>query len=339
MARAPDGTTETAVVTAGEAGGRLDRFCAARWPERSRTWFQERIRAGDVTVDGQRGRAGASVAPGNVVAVRVVERAPQRLEPEPRDLTILLDDPCFFVVDKPPGLPTHPGPGHSRGSLVNALLALPGPLAPSADPTRPGIVHRLDRDTSGVIVIAKDDQTHRALATQWQARTVEKEYLALVVGVPEHDEFVVDAALQRDPKQRARMRAVPKGTPAGVGPKSRTARTRFRVRERFRGFTLVACFPETGRTHQIRVHLAAHGTPVASDPMYGAERSRLGLALIPRCALHARRLVFAHPQTGAPVEVIAPVPADLEAALAKLRGAALAPPPRMRDTPRRQGGP
>lgn len=311
-----------------DAGTRLDRFCVARWPDRSRSYLQALIRAGDILVNGAPAKPGQPLEAGDRVTAVLRPREGPRLVPEPMPLPVLHDDPDFLVVDKPPGLPTHPGPGHSRGSLVNGLLALGGAWsAYHADPLRPGIVHRLDRDTSGVIVVARDDRAHAALARQFAARTVAKEYLALVVGVPPHDEFVIEHRIARHPVHRQKMEAHPPGDPRG-----RAARTRLQVRERFRGFAAVAAFPATGRTHQIRVHLAAAGYPVVADPLYGRLGDRLTAGmlagrppardepvLLARTGLHARRLTFDHPRTGARLTVEAPVPADLLAVIEALR--------------------
>ena len=326
MAAEPE--TAELTVDAAAAGTRLDRWCVARWPDRSRSYLQGLIRAGDIRVNGAPAKAAQLLDPGDRVTAVLRPREGPRLAPEPMALTVLLDEPEFLVIEKPPGLPTHPGPGHSRGSLVNGLLALGGAWsAYHADPLRPGIVHRLDRDTSGVIVVARDDRAHAALARQFAARTVAKEYLALVVGVPPHDEFVAEHRIARHPVHRQKMEAHPPG-----GPRGRAARTRFAVRERFRGFAAVAAFPATGRTHQIRVHLAAAGFPVICDPLYGrlGERLTAGMpagrpprhdepALLARTALHARRLGFDHPRTGERITVESPVPADLLGVIAALR--------------------
>ncbi len=326
------GETVSLRVEAPDAGQRLDRFLTTRFPDRSRTSLQVLIRSGDVLVNGRPRSPSDVVATGDDVTACLRARPGPDLPAEPRPIEVLLDDPSFLVIAKPPGIATHPGPGQSRGTLVNALLALGGPLSDlHADPLRPGIVHRLDRDTSGALLVAKDERAHAALSGQFQRREVEKEYLAIVEGAPLHDETEIEIPLGRDPKRRIRM--VPK--PIG----GRSALTRVKVLERFRGFASVACFPKTGRTHQIRVHLAAAGTPVCCDDLYG----RSGRALYPsrirggppdpseapllfRVALHARRLRFRHPVTGAAVEVEAPVPEDLTRLLRELRRVAGARP-------------
>lgn len=319
---------EEAAAGPTDAGTRLDRFCVAHWPDRSRSYLQALIRSGDIQLNGRLAKPGQALEPGDRVVATLRPRPGPQLVPEPMALTILLEDPDFVVIDKPPGIPTHPGPGHSRGSLVNGLLALGGGWSRyHADPLRPGIVHRLDRDTSGVIVVARDDRAHAALARQFAARTVAKEYLAVVIGVPPHDEFVADHRIARHPVHRQKMEAHP-----STDPRGRRASTRFAVRERFRGFAAVAAFPATGRTHQVRVHLAAVGHPVCGDPLYGRLGDRLTAAmldgqpprredptLLARTALHARRLGFDHPRTGERLTVEAPVPADLVAVLEALR--------------------
>lgn len=323
-----DPPTLTATVTEAEAGVRLDKFCVTQWPDHSRVRLQELIKSSDIRVNGERSRPASLVEAGDVVTAVLRARLGPQLPAEPMDLEVLHDDPAFLVINKPPNLAVHPGPGQSGGTLVNGLLAMGGHWSQMhEDPLRPGIVHRLDRDTSGAIIVARDEQAHATLAKQFEQRTVEKEYLALVTGVPEHDEFTVDLNILRDPKQRQKM--IPK--PAG-GPEGRTALTRFKVKERFRGFAAVACFPKTGRTHQIRVHLQSHGTPCCCDAYYNRFGERLTVPMLhgqpsrrsdeqvlDRLALHARRIHFDHPVTGERITVAAPIPADLQHVLAVLR--------------------
>ncbi|MHC5020861.1 MAG: RluA family pseudouridine synthase [Planctomycetota bacterium] len=312
--------TLEAIAAESDAGVRLDKFCVQQWPDHSRARLQELIKSGDIRVNGEAARPSRPLEAGEVVTAVLRPKAGPQLPPEPMELEVLHDDPAFLVINKPPRLAVHPGPGQSSGTLVNGLLAMGGHWSEMhEDPLRPGIVHRLDRDTSGAIIVARDEQAHAKLAKQFEQRTVDKEYLALVTGVPEHDEFTVDVNIARDPKQRQKMVAKPAG-----GPEGRTAFTRFRVKERFRGFAAVAAFPKTGRTHQIRVHLQHHGTPCCCDAYYNRFGERLTVPMLhgqpsrrtdervlDRLALHARRIHFDHPVTGERITVAAPIPADL----------------------------
>ncbi len=254
---------------------------------------------------------------------------PQPLAPEALPVPILYQDAALLVLDKPAGLTVHPGAGQRTGTLANALLHLsPGALSGLGGPERPGIVHRLDKDTSGVIVVARSDAAHRELARQFHDREVEKVYLALVDGVPREAEGTIDLPLDRHPRDRKRRAVVEGGRPA---------LTRYRVREDLGRFALVECRPRTGRTHQLRVHLKAIGTPILADATYGPRRGRdrgagvftrrdagLGGAgpLLERQALHAWRLSLRHPDSGAPVRFEAPLPTDMVDALEALRAAA-----------------
>jgi 23S rRNA pseudouridine1911/1915/1917 synthase len=225
------------------------------------------------------------------------------------------------VIDKPAGLVVHPGAGAEAGTLVNALLGRVKDLSGIGGVLRPGIVHRLDRGTSGLIVVAKDDATHRALVEQFASRTVEKEYLALVLGVPARPRGEIDAPIGRDPVHRQRMSV--------RAPRGRTARTTWAIEERLDGAALVRVRIHTGRTHQIRVHLASIGHPVAGDAVYGGTRtppsrraaSRAALAALARPALHSARLSFTHPATGERVVFTSPLPDDIRRVLAALREA------------------
>jgi 23S rRNA pseudouridine1911/1915/1917 synthase len=249
--------------------------------------------------------------------------APAPAEPQPEDipLRIVHEDAALLVLDKPAGLVVHPGAGTSSGTLVNALLARVRDLSGVGGVLRPGIVHRLDRGTSGLLLVAKSDEAHRALARQFANRTVEKEYLAVVLGVPARSSGEIDAPIGRDPVHRRRMSV--------RAPRGRAARTSWSVEERFDGAALLRVRIHTGRTHQIRVHLASIGHPVAGDPLYGGTRtppSRGAAALealssLARPALHAARLAFTHPSSGARLVFEAPLPADLAGLLDSLRSA------------------
>ena len=231
------------------------------------------------------------------------------LAPEAIPLTIIYQDGDIIVLDKPAGLTVHPAPGHPSGTLVNALLAACPDLRGIAGTLRPGIVHRLDKDTSGLMVVAKNDRAQRSLQRQLKEREVRKTYLALVKGVPAPREGTIEAPIGRHPKNRKKMAVVADG---------REATTRYRVREEIAGgqYSLLEVEPVTGRTHQIRVHLAAVGHPVVGDATYGRPSAAVG-----RQFLHAHKLAFAMPLGGRAVEFESPLPADLREALSRLRGA------------------
>jgi 23S rRNA pseudouridine1911/1915/1917 synthase len=293
-------------LTADRSGERLDAFLARRLPGLSRSHLKRLIEAGFVTIDGRVPKAAERVTEG--LAVSVEEPPPKELslEAENIPLTIVYQDSDLLVVDKPAGLTVHPAPGHSRGTLVNALLAACPDLQGISGTLRPGIVHRLDKDTSGLIVVAKNDRAMRALQRQLAERTVHKTYLALVVGVPKPREGQIEAPIGRSPRNRKKMAVVEGG---------REATTRYRVREELPGHALLEVEPVTGRTHQIRVHLAAIGHPVLGDPLYGKASALLG-----RQFLHAWKLAFRMPVSAREVEFESPLPPDLRATLDRLRG-------------------
>ena len=290
-------------ASAADAGRRLDLYLASHLDGISRTRIQELIDLGKVRVDGSLARAAHRLTAGEVVAIAVVARPPLQATPENIPLDLLYEDDDFVVVNKPSGMVVHAGAGATRGTLVNALLHRLGQLSDAGDALRPGIVHRLDRGTSGVILVARNDAAHQALADQFRSRTVKKTYLALVHGRLARDEGSIALPIARDPRRRTRMTARLRG--------GRTARTDWHVLLRLDNFTLVAAHPRTGRTHQIRAHFAAIGHPLLGDTLYGAPaRPRVGRALMPalgRVFLHAARLEFSHPRTGKPVGVRAPL--------------------------------
>ena len=285
---------------------RLDRYVASALPELSRSYVQQLIGAGHVRVDGVVRRAAFKMTPGEVVTVEVPPTAVEEIEPEPIPLAIVFEDADVIVLDKPAGLVVHPAPGHPRGTLVNALLHH-APEISIAGSNRPGIVHRLDKDTSGLMVVAKTDRARNALAAQWETRSVEKGYVALASGVVEPDQGTVDAPIGRDPNLRQRMAVVARGRPAV---------THFEVRRRFGEASLLDLSIETGRTHQIRVHLAFIGHPVVGDPVYG--RRQAGVQ-VPRQFLHAARLGFRLPG-GQAVSFSSSLPEELQAVLDGLEG-------------------
>lgn len=293
---------------------RLDRFLAAQVAGLSRSAARRLIEAGQVTVNGEPVKASYKTRSGDRVVALLPGDEPPELIAEAIPLQIVYEDPDLLVVDKQAGMVVHPAPGHSSGTLVNALLARYPELA-AAGGDRPGIVHRLDRDTSGLIVVARNDRTRRALQRQFKERQVHKAYLALLEGHLQPAWGRIEAPIGRDPHHRQRMAVLPGG---------REALTEYHVLEQFAhsmgpaagDYSLVEAEPLTGRTHQIRVHFASIGHPVVGDAVYGRRRSRLA---VPRQFLHARRLAFRHPRTGQRQEFEAPLPGDLSPILALLR--------------------
>jgi 23S rRNA pseudouridine1911/1915/1917 synthase len=288
---------------------RLDRFVTDRMPGTSRSFVQRLIEAGEVTVNGALPRPSYKVATGDEIEVRVPPpEQPAELTPAIVPISIVFEDEDVIVFDKPAGLVVHPAPGHEHGTLVNVLRWLrPEIITPGTE--RPGIVHRLDKDTSGLIVVAKNERARLSLLSQWQKRDVVKEYVALVVGTPRDESGTIDAPIGRDPHNRKRMAVVPHGRPAV---------SHYKVRTRYSGYSLLDVLIETGRTHQIRVHCAFIKHPVAGDALYGGRARDVPLE---RQFLHARRLRFALPG-GEPIDVEAPLPDDLTAVLRLLESRA-----------------
>ncbi len=319
----PEGDARSFAVTEEEAGVRLDRFLSARAPDLSRTRLQSLIEAGRVAVDGRRLRASHRLRAGERVTVEVPPPVALDLVPEPIPLDLVFEDDALLVVNKPAGLVVHPGAGHATGTLVHALLAHCGPaLSGIGGVRRPGIVHRLDRGTSGLLVVAKTDRAHLALARQLKARSVERRYLALVHGALARAEGIIEAAIGRDPRDRLRMAVRPPG-------QGRLAVTRYRVLERFAvpaPLSYLGLQLGTGRTHQIRVHLAHLGFPVVGDRTYrprgtppgGSEFARR-VGALGGLALHAAVLGFSHPETGHALRFEAALPPAFEALLSWLR--------------------
>jgi 23S rRNA pseudouridine1911/1915/1917 synthase len=298
-----------------EGAGRLDKYLADEIPELSRSAVQRLIDDGQVTVNGEPMRASYRVRPGDTLFVLLPAQRVSELAAEEIPLAVVYEDETLLVVDKPAGMVVHPAPGHPSGTLVNALLAHCPELAQSDD-ERPGIVHRLDRDTSGLILVAKSDKARRALQRQFKQRQVDKAYVALLDGHLQPAYGRIEAPVGRDPQHRQQMAVLPGG---------REAITEYHVLERFahdlgpaRGeYSLVEVEPRTGRTHQIRVHFASIGHPVVADPVYGRRKKQLA---VPRQFLHASRLGFKHPKTGQRIKLEAPLPADLSSVLELLRG-------------------
>src|ERR1700686_5383907 len=294
-------------AASGDAGRRLDLFVAQHIPLLSRTRIQELIREGHVHVNGQSARASHRVAAGESIEIAVLPRPALVAAPEDLPLELLYVDDDFVIVNKPAGMVVHAGAGHARGTLVNALLHRLGNLSAAGGALRPGIVPRLDRETSGTMVVAPNDNAHANLLNQFRSRNVRKIYLALVHGKMPRDSGTITLPISRDPRRRTRMTA--------RATKGRHARTDWRVIARLDRCTLVEAVLHTGRTHQIRAHFAATGHPVVGDTLYGAPRGlRAGTRMVPvleRNFLHAARIGFSHPSSGAWVEVRAPLPRDL----------------------------
>src|SRR2546423_1149862 len=292
-------------VQSADAGQRLDRFLAKALPAFSRARLQTLIREKFVTVDGKPARPRDSVRTGAVVEVREPEAAKIEAQPEAMHLEILFEDDDLLVLNKPAGLVVHPGAGHQEHTLVNALLAHCKNLSGIGGKERPGIVHRLDKETSGVLVIAKNDATHRDLSKQFAERTTGKTYLALVAGMPRQKAGMIDAPIARHPVHRQRM-SIAQRT-------GRSAKTNYRVLETNGDVSLVECTIHTGRTHQIRVHLHHLGNPVLGDKLYGGQPR----GNFPRQMLHAWKLSFRHPRTGKTMSFTAPIPRDFSKATPK----------------------
>ena len=310
--------TELRLVVPAGGGGRADRF-AADLSGLSRSRVQRLISEGRVTADGNLVKANTIVPSGAVLVIDVPPPEPAGIEPEAIPLDVVFEDDDVLVVDKPAGLVVHPSPGHWSGTLVNALLARDTAYGGIAGVERPGIVHRLDRDTSGLLMVAKTDVAQASLMAQLKARRVKKTYLALVQGAVQAGAGRIEAPIGRDPKNRMRMAVVADGRPSVTG---------YRVRERFPDWTYLELDLVTGRTHQIRVHLAALGHSIAGDTVYGTGTARRGPDGLERLFLHAWRLVFAAPATGDLVRVEAPLPGELDGVLGGLRSAGADVPPR-----------
>jgi 23S rRNA pseudouridine1911/1915/1917 synthase len=313
------------VVKARMAGKRIDAYLTSRFSDYSRSIFQKVIDAEAVLVNGQPVKASYKVRLGDEIRVWLPELADEFPAPEAIPIEVVYEDSAFTVVNKPPRMVTHPAKGHWTGTLVNALQFHYDSLSTLAGEHRPGIVHRLDRDTSGLLIVAKDDRAHRQLALQFEERTIRKEYLAVVAGVPQRDRDYIERPIGPHPTNREKMaiRLPEDGGKAAV--------TYYEVLERFRGFAFLRCSPMTGRTHQIRIHLTHAGHPIVADKLYsGRDRLMLGdLAgpdhpdaeklLLDRQALHAHSLYLTHPFSGESLNLTAPLPDDMTGLLDALR--------------------
>ncbi len=311
------------IVPVEKAGARLDWFLAQQFSDYSRVSLRKIINAAGVKVDGNRVKAAYRLHAGERITIVLPELSRAGPQPENIPLEILYEDDQIAAIHKPPGMVVHPAKGHWAGTLTAALQFHFDHLSTAGGPTRPGIVHRLDRDTSGVIVVAKTDLVHMQLARQFESRTVEKEYFAVCSGVPNCDRDLIDLPVGAHPYQREKM-AIRRDHST-----SREAQSFYEVAERFDGYSAIKVLPKTGRTHQIRLHLASIGCPVLCDRLYGGRalitRGEISrdlsdeTVLLDRQALHARRLKIRHPISGEPLEFVAPLPADLETVLAALR--------------------
>lgn len=312
-----------AMVPPEAAGTRLDRVLATLPEVGTRARARRLLDDGCVSVDGVARKASHAVRGGERLEIVLPRPAPSTVEPEALPLTVLYEDEHLLAIDKPPGMVVHPAPGARSGTVVNAILHRLGAMPGVGAPERPGIVHRLDRDTSGVLLVARTARALERLARQFRERTLHKRYLALVHGRVTPATGTVDRPIGRHPVERKRMAVRRAGGRAAV--------THWRVVEQLPGATLLELHPETGRTHQLRVHLAALGHPVVADAVYGRRAvagrgvpaaAAAALAACPRQALHAAAIRFAHPATGAPIVLESPLPNDLATVLAALRAAA-----------------
>jgi 23S rRNA pseudouridine1911/1915/1917 synthase len=300
-------------------GARLDRALVEMFPDCSRSSLARLIREGHVRIDTVvAAKSSQRVAAGQRIEVEFPPPAPTSIESQDLPLSVLYEDEDLIVVDKAAGLVVHPAAGHRDQTLVNALLFHVRDLSGVGGELRPGIVHRLDKDTSGVMVIAKNDDAHRKLTAAWNTDAVRKEYLAIVYGTPEPAKGTVDAPIGRDPRDRKRMTVLKGG---------RRAITDYEVIERLRGTSVVRCRLRSGRTHQIRVHMKHIGHPIVGDPVYSGpqwrgipdKRIQKALASMKRQALHASRITFPHPRTGVPMTSEAPLPMDIRELVEAMR--------------------
>jgi 23S rRNA pseudouridine1911/1915/1917 synthase len=309
------------VVLPEEAGERLDRVVTSHCPDLSRTRVQELIETSLILLNGRAAKGSHRLHGGERITVEVQPRPPMRAEAESIPLDIIYEDDDVVAVNKPAGMVVHAGAGNPRGTLVNALLGRGQTLSKGGDILRPGIVHRLDKETSGIILVAKNDTAHAKLGESFRQRTVKKTYIALVEGLLKEDNGRIELPIGRDPRRRTRMTARRSAVPADA----REARTDWRVLARIDSTTLVEVQLHTGRTHQIRVHFSTVHHPVVGDTLYGAvPQLQIGKITLPplgRNFLHAAKLGFPHPRTGAWVDLRAPLPQPLRAFLQKLAAA------------------
>ena len=306
-------------ISKDQEGLRLDRALAALMPDLSRSFLARLIEEGRVTVDGKKAeKPSVHVVAGQRVAVEIPPPIPTDVSSQDLPLSVLFEDDDLAVIEKPAGIVVHPAAGHADRTLVNALLFHVKNLSGIGGELRPGIVHRLDKDTSGVMVIAKHDVAHRKLAADWGTDRVRKEYLAVVYGTPKKERGKIEGPIGRDPKNRKRMSVVASG---------RSAITEYSIEEQLRYASFVRLRLRTGRTHQIRVHMKHLGHPIIGDPLYSGpqwrgipdKRIQKAIASFPRQALHAARLTIPHPRTGESMTFESPLPDDMRELLAALR--------------------
>ncbi|OGP73408.1 MAG: RNA pseudouridine synthase [Deltaproteobacteria bacterium RBG_16_49_23] len=298
-------------VTEEGQGKRLDLFLAEANLSLSRSQAKHLIEQKMILLNQKPVKPSIHLKTGNVISGTLPQPASLSLKPEPIPLLVLYEDPSIIVINKPAGMVVHPAPGNPSGTLVNALLHHCNDLSGINGALRPGIVHRLDKETSGVMVVAKNDESYHQLTRQFKNRTVEKVYLAIAHGNVKHNEGQIDSAIGRHPDQRKKMSTKAK--------KGRVALTRWKVLERLGPFTLLEVHPQTGRTHQIRVHLSSIGHPILGDPLYGKKGTVEMMKKMGRQALHAHRLGFTHPRTGERIRFVAPIPEDMKEVLGLLR--------------------
>ncbi|AWI36583.1 RluA family pseudouridine synthase [Bacillus safensis] len=294
-------------VSEEQTSERLDKFLSTTEPEWSRTQVQQWVKDGLIEVNGKQVKANYKVQAGDQIKVEIPDPEALDVEAEPMDLDIYYEDADVLVVNKPRGMVVHPAPGHVSGTLVNGLMAHCKDLSGINGVMRPGIVHRIDKDTSGLLMVAKNDMAHESLVNQLVAKTVTRKYTAVVHGIIQHDTGTIDAPIGRDKKDRQSMTVTKENAKQAV--------THFDVIERFKDFTVVECRLETGRTHQIRVHMKYIGYPLAGDPKYGPRKTVDFNGQL----LHAGVLGFDHPRTGEYIEFTAPIPADMQAFIDSLR--------------------
>lgn len=304
--------TLTLVIPAGLSGKRADAVLPDLLPELTRSRIKKLIEEKNILVDGSPIKPSRKLGPGETVLVTIPAPAPLDAAPEDIPISIIYEDEYIAVIDKPAGMTVHPGAGVAGGTLVNALLYHLGGLSGVGGKIRPGIVHRLDKNTSGVIVVAKDDASHNSLAAQFKSRSVEKRYLAILEGVMKTDSGSISSRIGRHPVDRKKM--------SSRAPSGRESLTLWKVRKKLRGASLVEARPRTGRTHQIRVHFSEAGHPLLADEVYGGKGRKAPVisaaaTIIGRHALHAWKLAFSHPRTGERMEFTSPIPDDMKKAL------------------------
>lgn len=314
-----ESSLQTYIAFPEDRGIRLDIFLTKHNPSLSRSQIKKLIEKGNVLLNGEVSKAGAKMKAGDRIDLKIPPPEPMVALPEPIPLNILFEDTEIIVINKPPGLVVHPAAGNYSGTLVNGLLYHSKSLSSQGGPFRPGIVHRLDKNTSGVMVVAKNDRSHQHLATQFKDHTITRRYLALTVGIVKEDQGTISSLIGRNPRDRKKMSSRPH--------RGRMAITHWEVLKRYRLFTLLNIYLETGRTHQIRVHLASIHHPVLGDPDYGGRKplsslptgeSRHFFPLVKRQILHATTLGFIHPLTEVYVEFNVPPPEDIQSVLREL---------------------